>query len=253
MKAGKSKVNAGQLQPHELLQNIDAVSEEQWKVLVTKTKEMGRFARSLVISDLSGSMDSDHAIWVSKAMGLLISECCEGVFHNQLITFSSSPTFHNIKGTTLAERLASLNSSDQGLNTNLRKTFEIILNHCKKYQVSLEHLPERIFIISDMQFDSISESSYSYPSYSDLSYNATTYQSIKKMYQDSGYQVPKIIFWNVRGNFDTFPVSRDDIGVCAISGFSPAVLKPILEGDIPSPLAIMKRALDAERYSCLEL
>jgi hypothetical protein len=39
-----------------------------------------------------------------------------------------------------------------------------------------------------------------------------------------------------------------DTGTCLVSGCSPSVLKAVLQGDIISPLDIMRQAVYTERY-----
>jgi hypothetical protein len=80
-------------------------------------------------------------------------------------------------------------------------------------------------------------------------------QVIKKKYRRAGYDVPHIIYWNVRATTPKggFPTKQDEEGVGMVSGFSPALLKEIMNGEIVSPIELLRRILSSERYSVLEL
>ena len=98
-------------------------------------------------------------------------------------------------------------------------------------------MPKRLWIISDMQFNLVN----GYGS-------VTNFQAIENMYIKSGYIRPNIVFWNVNGSSNDFPVSVDDNGTAMISGFSTVVMKTVLEGgDNFSPYSIMRDTLDSER------
>ena len=104
VKNNKTKINADQVYPHDLVRHylkvdniIDDVIEEQWKVLVKKYDEPN-LKNTAVISDVSGSMEGTP-MEVSIALGILISTIAKEPFHKQLITFCNNPTFHNINNT----------------------------------------------------------------------------------------------------------------------------------------------------------
>ena len=112
----------------------------------------------------------------------------------------------------------------------------LILNRAKVCNLSQEDMPKRLWIISDMQFN-------------DVDRYTTNFEAIEKLYAQSNYTRPQIVFWNVNGASKDFPVSVDDNGTAMISGFSPAVMKSILSGDKNafSPYGIMRNTLDDER------
>ncbi len=242
--SGETKVCGKQLFPYELVKEMrtknesDEVCEAQWKTIKELTLKNGTLSKSIVICDTSGSMESPNyvPIDVSISMGLIISECTIGDFHNNVITFNNIPQFVNIKDGTLYERYRQLKSIPWGGSTDLQKTFEMILEKGKEAKISQEDMPETMWIISDMQFNIIDQ-------------KITNFQYIDELYKNSGYTRPNIIFWNVNGSFEDFPVSVDDNGTCLISGFSTAIMKSIIEigkEDLNS-YTILRKTLDSER------
>lgn len=97
---------------------------------------------------------SGTPLLVSIALGLLISEVTFPPFKNSVITFHSEPTFHQVKGTTLQERVQDL--AKWGGSTNFQAVFDLILHEAVTHKV----MPEKLFVISDMQFDAADDSNF---------------------------------------------------------------------------------------------
>jgi hypothetical protein len=248
------KVNAKQLFPHELIYEIrkkhcsDEVCEAQWKVLEEEAKKLGSLEDIMIVCDVSGSMQS----WgegnqktklsfcpmdVAIGLSLLVANTVKGVFHNHILTFHEKPSFHLVyDGSSLYDRYKRLASADWGGSTNLQATFDLILNKAIAHKLSENDMPKRLFIISDMQFNSIDRGS-----------NMTNFEMIKKKYSDSGYTMPSIVFWNVCGSSTDFPVSVRDNGTALISGFSVDIMASFIDGKEFSPYSILRSTLDSER------
>lgn len=80
-------------------------------------------------------------------------------------------------------------------------------------------------------------------------------QTIKNKYAAAGYPMPQMIFWNVRATANKdFPVQENEQGVALVSGFSPSLLKDIMEsGEFTTPEELLQRILANPRYSVLAL
>jgi hypothetical protein len=75
-------------------------------------------------------------------------------------------------------------------------------------------------------------------------------QMIARKFEAAGYEIPKIVFWNLN-SADNVPVKYDTRGVALVSGFSPAIMVAVLGGDTEkfTPEAIMMKALMNDRYA----
>ena len=68
----------------------------------------------------------------------------------------------------------------------------------------------------------------------------TDYQLIKRKFDDAGYQLPGIVFWNLRGGSRSKPVTKNEKNVAMVSGFSGQMMKTFLENeDFSSPYQTM--------------
>ena len=241
---GTTKVNAGQLYPHNLVseyldkpyESPDIVVEEQWKALLKYVAEHGSLADSLVLSDVSGSMKG-VPMTVSIALGILISQLSCEPFKNSIITFDTHPQFCKIpeSHTTLFDAVHHVRKMPWGGSTDLHAVFKLILDKAVANGLAPSSMPKRLYILSDMQFDS---------AFGDIALSA-----IDAMYHECGYMRPQIVFWNLRSNttFD-FPAHYAENDVALVSGFSPAILKVLLQGDMLTPYSVMRQTIDNPRY-----
>jgi hypothetical protein len=74
-------------------------------------------------------------------------------------------------------------------------------------------------------------------------------EMIDEMFTNAGYVRPGIIFWNLHANGGNFPARFDETGTALISGFSPSILKSVLNNpDSLTPVNIMNETVNSERY-----
>ena len=131
---------------------------------------------------------------------------------------------------------------------NLRKAdgsqFEVCLHgqlgQAKRLDIAEEDMPDVVLILSDMEFNQCA-----------TNYSQTAMQSIKSKYADCGYKIPNIVFWNLNARGTNIPVKFDEMGTALVSGFSPAILKQILSSGSITPVDVMNRVLNSERYSLI--
>ena len=70
------------------------------------------------------------------------------------------------------------------------------------------------------------------------------------MYEDAGYDMPNLIFWNVNSHQNNVPVTFNEQNVALVSGCSPSVFGMAISGDL-NPLKFMLNAIEVERYKSL--
>lgn len=265
--AGTQKVNAAAIHPHEILapyivgspnsvgwgygsnQSVDVgeiphIVEYQWASLPNWL--MNNPHRILPVVDTSGSMECSYnggsvrPIDVSVSLGLYIAERNNGPFANHMITFSSRPKMQRIEGGNLRERLSSVCSAEWGQSTNIEGTFEAILHHAKASRATADDMPNMILILSDMEFNQCAQ------------VDETAMQSIRRQYEEAGFHLPKIVFWNLNAREGNVPVRFDESGTALVSGFSPSIMKSLLEEGEITPEGVMLNTVMADRYSLIE-
>jgi len=244
----KVKINAGAVYPYDVVKSVvkgnKAVADEQWKALPNYIGD----AKVLPMVDVSGSMGSLHystgsalqPIDIAVSLGLYCADKNTGAFKDLFLTFSGSPKMEHLKG-TLSQKMEQMSRAEWEMNTNLHAAFDEILKIALRGRVSDEDMPDTLLILSDMQFDSCTQ------------YDDSAMQMIERKYATAGYNVPKIVFWNLsmqgKENGNT-PVKFDKNGTAHVSGFSPSVMKSVLANDLEdyTPYNVMLKTLMNSRY-----
>jgi hypothetical protein len=244
---GETKINAGAVYPYDIIKTIrfrgsEDVAMKQWESLPNYME--GSNERVLPVCDVSGSMSTavsggnTTALDVCLSLGLYISERNVGPFKDAFVTFSARPKLQVLNG-NLRSRLQQLERADWDMNTNLEATFDVILNQAVKHNVPQEEMPTCILIMSDMEFDGCVS-------------GKTAFGMIEEKYARAGYQLPKVVFWNIVSRHDNFPVQKHQNGAGLVSGFSPSILKSVLTGDVMNPVQIMLRTVNTPRYESIQ-
>ena len=252
---GEAQLHTGTLTPYEIVQPfindcyfgigeigfMREISSDEAQVLNTTWEALPNFAggeNALAVIDTSASMymyDATPAA-VALSLGLYFAERSTGAFANHFIEFSETPQLIEIKGKTFADRLRYVASFNEVANTNLLKVFELILRTAVKNNVSQEELPAKLYIISDMEFDSCLNG-----------ISVTNFEYAKRIFAEAGYQLPEVVFWNVASRNRQQPVTMNEQGVALVSGCSPRIFQ-MLQSGILSPYAFMLDVLGSERY-----
>lgn len=261
VKSGDAKINAGAVYPYDITKNMKHGSSDganvQWNALPNYMT--GNTERLLPVVDVSGSMDcsaggsqSVTCMDVSISLGLYISERNVGQFKDAFVTFSSDPQLQILSG-SLSERYNQLASAEWGMSTNIQAVFELILNQGKKHNVPESEMPTMILILSDMEFNSATNSNNGWGESRKHNWGPTAQKMIESMYSDAGYTMPKIVYWNLNARNNNFPVQFDESGTALVSGFSPALLTNLLSGKDLSPVSMMNQVVNSARYEAVAI
>lgn len=246
------KVNAGAVYPYDVLKGVvghyvtnynktelDLVAK-QWEALENFVGD----ANVLPLVDVSGSMscpagknNTVSCLTVAVSLGLYLADKNTGKFKDTFLTFSGNPELLHLKGNIL-QKVQQMVKSNWDMNTNLVKAMDKVLKTAKEGNVPKEEMPEMLLILSDMQFDQCAK------------FDDSAMKMIERKFNDAGYDLPKIVFWNLNSN-DNVPVKYDARGVALVSGFSPSIMKAVLAGDTDNftPEAIMLKAVMVDRYA----
>lgn len=247
VKAGKAKIAAGALLPHEIIGSLDdpfdggQVAELQWKRIVDDLMQKGKLRNCMAICDVSGSMHGTP-MEVSVALGVLVSELSEEPWKGKLITFSENPELQVLEGDSLRSRTDFVTEMEWGMNTDFQKVFDLILQVAVNGNLKPEQMIKRLFVFSDMEFDRASANPWE-----------TDYQVIVNKYKEKGYGsvVPEIVFWNLRDSRST-PVLGTQKGVALVSGFSKNMLTLFLDNEgVINPEQVMEAAISGQEYQKL--
>ncbi|KAJ3559858.1 hypothetical protein NM688_g80 [Phlebia brevispora] len=264
--------------------------ELQWKTLIERLRASGSLDNALAICDVSGSMGGVYSMFIGTvkpllpalALSLVTAQISKPPFANCFITFSARPQFVELDPSrTLHELVQDMVKSEWSMNTNLNAVFlDLLLPLAIKHKVKQEDMIKRLFIFSDMQFDE-SQTLKQQPILDAPLHGfdnwETNHDVIERAFNDAGYELPEIVYWNLAGPRGTTPIIHNNKGVALMSGFSPAMMKTFMDGPIeedataiedwevvhadgttmkqttekPTPVDMMKKALSVASFDGL--
>lgn len=243
---GEKTIKAGTVYPHELCATLrqgsyDKTIEAQWKNLPNYFGDEER--NILVVVDNSGSMASTisgriQAIDVSVGLGIYCAERNKGAFHNYVLTFNDDSHLFKLNGKSLKDNFVKAHAMPWGGSTNLQSAFDSILEMALENDVPQEDMPSDVLIISDMEFNAAASRN-------------TNLEVIKKKFKKSGYEMPRLVFWNIQSRNNQVPATADERGVLLVSGFSAETVGKVLQSKVITPHDLMLEVLNSERYAFL--
>lgn len=237
-------MNAKTLYPYDIIRSaMYTVDPDMIRPLDATWKSLPNYADSknaLAVIDVSLSMyETKHSfiepITIALSLGIYFAEHSTGHFANHFITFSKEPQLIDLGNTDIVGKIDRCLSYCEAANTDLFSVFVLILATAIKNKLPQSELPETIYLISDMEFDKA------------ISCDKTVFEVAKKTFEEYGYTLPKIVFWNVAARNDNFPITFKENGTALVSGSSPVLFSQILSQDL-TPVNLMEQVLGSERY-----
>lgn len=247
---GAATMHTGTLMPYDVIapcfdgwsarRKLSEAERRTMDVTWNSLENFGTDENALVVVDGSGSMyggGQPMPMAVALSLGLYFAERNNGMFHNHFITFSARPQLIEIKGRDIAEKVRYCAEYSEVANTNLQAVFELIVKTAVKHSVPQKDMPKKIYIVSDMEFDSCIDQA-----------DVTNFAYAQKLFERYGYPMPDIVFWNVVSRNKQQPVTMNEMGVALVSGCSPRLFS-MVAGGVASPYAAMMEIIELERYA----
>ena len=246
-------LKGGQVMPHEIVSTIlnnrgkitkgmELALDAQWKAIWRNVVEQVKAkaaeeglefnpTQMVPVSDVSGSMYG-VPMEVAIALGIGISEITHEAFHDRVLTFHTNPSWHQLNPTdSIVGKVNSLARAPWGGSTDFEKTYDLILQVALENKLSREDFPSLI-VFSDMQFN---EAAFGWGS--PKRSTETMFDNIKRKFGSVANELgwtdaepTPMVFWNLR-NTRGHPVDKDQENTVLLSGFSPSLLKLVMNGE----------------------
>lgn len=248
VQSGEQKINSATLYPYDIVEKIlyqhkdSKVLEAQWNNL---PNYVDGDVNAVVMADVSGSMSWNGGRPLATSIGLAMyfAERNKGVYHNLFMTFSGNPQFVELKGNTITEKINFISRAEWGGNTDLEKALLRILDVAIENRCSQEEMPKSLIIISDMEIDRCTSQNH----------RENFYDYVSRVYEDHGYKIPNVVFWNVDSRHDVFLADKDRKGVQLVSGQSASTFKNLIGYVDKTPVEMMYSVLNSERYQVIQI
>lgn len=250
VKIGKKKINASTLFPYELVHKVwcgekNGVIEEQWKALPNYVDGEKNF---LVMADVSGSMDG-RPMETSIGLATYFAERNKGAWKNLYMSFTDEPALISLEGlNSLSSKVTFVKSAGVGYSTNLEAAFLKILSYARRYNIDQKDMPEALIVISDNEIDCLFGRTNKWGF---NRYNTDFVEEMKIKFAENGYQMPKLILWNVEARNDTFLSQSPD--VLLVSGQSTSVFQQLMGNLGVTAYDLMMQTLNKAVYNCVTI
>lgn len=253
-----TKVNASVLTPVDIAsqiydnRHVDTIKRNAWQKYWDALPDYyhGHEEPGIAVVDVSGSMYG-QPLEAAVSMGAYIAERGQGPFKNHFITFSAHPQLVEFTGSDIFDKFWRARFAAWGNNTNIEAVFDLLLQTGLKNHVPNSEMPKTIYIFSDMEFDHCVISN-SMPNRYGLNLNNTQIDTVLEVQAQKwkfyGYEVPRIIFWNLDARQNNIPAIGP--GFSYISGFSMNMIEAVLSGKDGYDLMLQK--LDSIRYNIIK-
>ena len=241
---GEATLHTGALMPYDIVQAAYKATEAERAALNATWNALEDFTgdeNALVVADGSGSMYSGQpmAAAVAQSLAIYFAQRNKGAFHNHFITFSTNPQLVELKGADIVETVRYCRTFNEVANTNLQRVFELILETAVRNRLPQKELPSTLYIVSDMEFDVCARNA-----------TMTNFEQAKALYRQYGYQLPRVVFWNVQSRNRQQPVRMNEQGVALVSGCTPRIFSQVMSGEM-NPYRNMLNTLNSERYAVI--
>ena len=160
---------------------------------------------------------------------------------------------------TLLDKIKLAKKNTDCGTTNIYKVFKLILDTAISKNMKQEDMPKRVLILSDMEFNSYGygicfsefETESMFHKNNINLYDKTLFENIEREFNEHGYKLPKLVFWNLASRTNTIPLKESENGVALVSGFSPTTLNMVMSNKL-DPYEILLEQLNSERYDMVE-
>lgn len=264
------KVNAKTLYPYECVEEAAKImGSTHWGSRHTNINDTNRLMtnkywdnltdyfngaslNALAVVDTSSSMWGTP-VYVATSLGMYCAEKCNGPFAGHYVSFSRNPRLVKVEGVDFCDKVDRIIRTDLCENTDIEKTFDMLLDTAVRNRCSQADLPQNIIVISDMEFDAARGAGRVYNwqtrkyEYNDTNVD-TLMERIAKKWAAAGYQMPHLIFWNVDARQNNIPMLGNG-PISYVSGFSPSIFQTIMTGKTGYDLMMEK--LNSERYAVI--
>lgn len=213
--------------------------DTMWRALPDYTD--GRNALAVIDGSASMTWGLDNNVSpadIALSLGIYFAERNTGHFSNHFITFSETPQLVEIKGNTIGARVRFCDTFNEIANTDLYEVFMLILITAIRHNLPQSELPELLYIISDMEFDCGTVP------------DKTVFEDAREKYEEYGYTLPQVIYWNVCARNNQYPVTMDEHGCALVSGASPTLFSQMMSHEL-TPYSMMEQVLSSPRYSSI--
>ena len=201
------------------------IAIEESKLNALETGQVFIDPRNIIpVVDTSGSMVSVQVQDTAIGLGVLATSLSS--LPGCMISFSDKPAIFYLEMNDkkdVFDHFLSIARGPMGYSTNIDATYKLLLDLMVKNKV--ESTDYSLLFLTDGQFDSQAHDVKS------SDFETTFIKRIEKDFTDKGYNLPRMIFWNLNSKSPGFCATSITRGVQLVSGYSQTLMIQVFTGD----------------------
>lgn len=177
-------------------------------------KDINSFEDTLIINGIEGEFTKDQNRYfdVLIATILLYNKLNSNSFKNYYMSFKKNSKFNKLTGGNYIEDIEIISKNNINYNIDLNSALDLLLFTSIKKNLKPEAIPKSIMFIYNK----------------DENINFIDFKDINEKWINSGFEVPKIKFWDLNDLSPKFSIKYKD-GVTIIKGYNNSMWKYLLE------------------------
>lgn len=219
----------------KLKEEITKIIEES-REEAAKTGEVFIDPRNVIpVIDTSGSMSNASVDSIAIGLGILASSlstlpgCC--------ISFSDRPQIFNLDMSgkyDIFDHFKYIQNGPMGYSTNVDATYRLLLS--MMVEKGVKDVDFALMFLTDEGFNTQVQFKSDYDRLDDirdisLHFQETFLERIEAAFKEKGYNLPRMIFWNLNAKTPGFPSTSITRGVQLVSGYSQSLMLEVFTGD----------------------
>jgi hypothetical protein len=205
--------------------------------------------------DVSGSMVSANVLNIAVMLGIIGAHLSNN-FNGLLMTFTDNPKIVKLDmsgKSDIYDHFKQIMEGPVGYSTNLQACFDMLLDVTK--QSNIKSTSVGIVMYTDCQINEIAKVDGNNQYYDKL-YEKTIVGYVGNKYKEAGYDVPRLVFWNLNGMTPGFPAGGTSLGIQMVSGYSQSLMNQVFSGKFTyennvvkvDPLETLLKVLYSKHY-----
>lgn len=161
-------------------------------------------------------LDTSASMWgvpeeIGTSLAVYFSEKLPKPYKDKVVTFSRKARYFDLsKFNTVCKKFNHLHENSIVEDTNIESVLHLVFKTAKDNGLTDDDIPTLLFL-SDMQFNR---------GIDDMN-NCSYHQAFRHIAQSYGYELPRIVYWNINAyEYKNSPVRHDEQGVVMLSGSS---------------------------------
>lgn len=216
------------------------IYEDIWNITCDKYKPIFEDCFVIVDSAHKGNAGYSNAYKISMSATLFYNKLNSNVYKDYYMYFDPNARFAKVREYDIFDQINSMNKMNLSNKNSIESALDLILFTSIKKELKNDKIPKSILIVCDLDLES---------KYKD----GDEIQLIKTKWEQAGYVMPKLKFWQVDYNGLIGCVVKDSYSNVFAKGYSKELFISLLKEEVITSDELILKILQNNRYRDLNV